>query len=209
MNKKLIKSIASITCGLGIVSSIPFASTSCGSSYTNILPTKLLKIDENGVLEGFVSTFNPNNYQNKRYDTIKVPKNVTGVSASAFDYRYDPDACPTYIKKIDFSGCSNLVFLSYCCFRDFKSITSIDFSECTNLSTVYSGYCFEGTDIETLDFSETNFTKFDSELDQGQGVDFTNFLYGAGRLLHSLILPGCLQTISTNVFLNAYLSVIY
>ncbi len=32
MNKKLIKTIASITCGLGIVASIPFAITSCGSS---------------------------------------------------------------------------------------------------------------------------------------------------------------------------------
>ncbi len=32
MNKKLIKTIASITCGLGIVESIPFMVTSCGSS---------------------------------------------------------------------------------------------------------------------------------------------------------------------------------
>ena len=32
MNKKLIKTIASIACGLGIGSSIPFISTSCGSN---------------------------------------------------------------------------------------------------------------------------------------------------------------------------------
>ncbi len=32
MNKKMIKTIVSITCGLGIICSVPFISTSCGSS---------------------------------------------------------------------------------------------------------------------------------------------------------------------------------
>lgn len=32
MNKKLIKTIASITCGLGITATIPFIASSCGSS---------------------------------------------------------------------------------------------------------------------------------------------------------------------------------
>ncbi len=32
MNKKLIKVITSIACGLGVATSIPFATTSCGCS---------------------------------------------------------------------------------------------------------------------------------------------------------------------------------
>lgn len=45
MNKKLIKTIASITCGLGITTTIPFAISSCNSNET---PTEKVEIKYNG-----------------------------------------------------------------------------------------------------------------------------------------------------------------
>lgn len=45
MNKKLIKTIAIITCGLGISSSIPFMSTSCGSSGEQPVPEDNFTLD--------------------------------------------------------------------------------------------------------------------------------------------------------------------
>ncbi|MDE6477369.1 MAG: hypothetical protein K2L48_04255 [Mycoplasmoidaceae bacterium] len=50
MNKKLIKTIGAITCGLGIISSIPFAAISCGCSAKKDkpLPESVYKIDQVG-----------------------------------------------------------------------------------------------------------------------------------------------------------------
>ncbi len=42
MNRKLIKTIASITCGLGIVFSIPFMATSCGSENGHDIPHDII-----------------------------------------------------------------------------------------------------------------------------------------------------------------------
>ncbi len=48
MNKKLIKTIVSITCGLGIATTIPFAISSCSSNDT---PTDKVEIKYNGTEE--------------------------------------------------------------------------------------------------------------------------------------------------------------
>ncbi len=39
MNKKLIKTLASVVCGLGVITSIPFVSTSCGKTSSDTEPT--------------------------------------------------------------------------------------------------------------------------------------------------------------------------
>ncbi|MDE6476985.1 MAG: leucine-rich repeat domain-containing protein [Mycoplasmoidaceae bacterium] len=165
----------------------------------NALPTKLLDIDESGVLIGFTSDFNKDDYENKGYDTIRVPKTITGVASEAFDYRYDELAYPSYIKQIDFSGYDNLSYLGNSCFRWFASLANVDFSGCTNLSKNYvKGYNFENTSIETLDLSETGYTKF-AAIQSEDGMMFNDFLYGMSKL-KTLVLPGQLQTISTNLF---------
>ncbi len=57
MKKKLIKTIASVTCGLGIVGSIPFIATSCGES--NIIEDKYIEYNDEyftgdtGFIRGF------------------------------------------------------------------------------------------------------------------------------------------------------------
>ncbi len=45
MNKKLIKTIASITCGLGIVSSITSIITGCSNNVTPIDPAEMFDFD--------------------------------------------------------------------------------------------------------------------------------------------------------------------
>lgn len=163
----------------------------------NALPTKILDINKSGILKGFVSDFNKDDYKNKGYDTIRVPKTITGVAYGCFDYRDTGTTNrPTYIKNIDFSGCSQLTYLTGGCFRDFTSVVSVNFSGCSNLSKNYKyGYNFEKTSIQILDLSETGYTKFDVETKDG--IRFENFIFSMPKL-QTLILPGTLKTISTN-----------
>nr|QIQ09883.1 hypothetical protein PlMoll_0460 [uncultured Mycoplasmataceae bacterium] len=182
-------------------------STKYGSSATkhftftvdNALPIKVLNIDENGVLRGFSADFDKNDYENKGYDTIRPSNNITGVYQYSFDYEDNSVNCPTYIKNVDFSGCSQLTFLGGSCFRKFNSLVNIDFSGCSKLSKNYHyGYDFEATNIQILDLSETGYTKF-ALIEAEDGMRFDNFLFGMGNL-EKLILPGKLQTILTNIF---------
>lgn len=46
MNKKLIKTVIGITCGLGVVSSTPFAITSCSNDKFGIKFTTIIKPSE-------------------------------------------------------------------------------------------------------------------------------------------------------------------
>lgn len=178
-------------------------STKYGSSATkhftftidNALPTKLLNIDENGVVRGFVIGFNRDDWANKGYDRIKFPSTITGVSR-CFDYGNIASVVeyPTYIKTLDFSGCNNLEYLSMACFRNFGSIENINFSGCTKLNKNNggAGYDFELTAIKTLDLSQTSYTSFNNP-------DFSNFLYNMEKL-ESLTFPGKLQSITTGIF---------
>lgn len=86
MNKKIIKTFASITCGLGIVSSISLmTTTSCTkhsdeslppipTNYTP-LPTKVFNVDESGTLK-FVDNFKIEDYKN--CDTLEIPSELDG-----------------------------------------------------------------------------------------------------------------------------------
>ncbi len=85
MNKKLIKTIASVACGLGITSTIPFISTSCGCSHKFVevdVPSEIYNIDENGILQGFKEDEDLREYSN--CNTLKLPANVKGIYDYAF-----------------------------------------------------------------------------------------------------------------------------
>lgn len=176
-------------------------STKYGSSATkhftftvdNALPTKLLDIDENGVLKGFVSDFNKDDYENKGYDTIKIPTNVTGIAAKAFDFGALPsEKKTTYIKNIDLSDCRNLTYIGSHCFRWFNSIENVNFSGCSNLLHLYA-FLFEETKITRLDLSQTGLIELNNET----GKSSENMLHKM-HSLQTLIFPGTLKTISAN-----------
>lgn len=176
-------------------------STKYGSSATkhftftvdNALPTKLLDIDENGVLKGFVSDFNKDDYENKGYDTIKIPTNVTGIAAKAFDFGALPsEKKTTYIKNIDLSDCRNLTYIGSQCFRWFNSIENVNFSGCSNLLHLYA-FLFVETKITRLDLSQTGLIELNNET----GKSSENMLHKM-QSLQTLIFPGTLKTISAN-----------
>ncbi len=165
----------------------------------NALPTELLRI-ENNELKGFKNEFlqNKDFYANKGYDTIKIPNTVTGIAQKAFDFStIGSSKCPTYIENIDFSGCSQLSYLSGYSFKNFTSLKNINFSGCRNLSKNYNlTYNFEKTAVQTLDLSETAYTRFCGIEQQTDGYTFENFLFGSQ--IQTIVLPGTLQTITTN-----------
>ncbi len=79
MNKKLIKTITSITCGLGIVVSIPFVATSCGSSLTPISKIEIkytgtknlsLKVNETPTFAGTFSILENGYDKTSEYDLV-------------------------------------------------------------------------------------------------------------------------------------------
>ncbi len=110
MNKKLIKTIASITCGLGVVATIPAMSTSCNCSswIKNAIPKKYLDISD-GVLKGFKNTFVADEHINDGYDTLLIPKDVVTIAAHAFDSDEESSiVIPTYIANIIFENNSKI-----------------------------------------------------------------------------------------------------
>mgnify|MGYP006919851586 CR=1 FL=1 len=90
MNKKLIKAIVSVACGLGIAASIPFTVASCGSSSegdvipSNALHYEVYEIDETtNVLKGFKEDIDLNQYKDT-CDTMQIPSKITMIETWAF-----------------------------------------------------------------------------------------------------------------------------
>ncbi len=107
MNKKLIKTITSITCGLGIVGLISITSTSCNNHSwpKNAIPKEYLNISD-GTLYGLKDTFNPTEHAND-YDTLLIPKDVITIAKSAFDFEAGT-ALPVFIRNIMFEDDSKI-----------------------------------------------------------------------------------------------------
>lgn len=168
-------------------------STKYGSSATkhftftvdNALPVSCLNIDSSGVVSGFASTFVATDYQNKGYDTLRFPKNITEIGRYAFDL----GKIPSYITTIDFSGCSSLIKIGWRSLKDNKQVTNINFSGCTNLTTL-DGYCLENTSAPSLDFGET---KIDSSC-------IENCFYGLKNTLTTLTFPGTFNNCSKTLW---------
>lgn len=96
MNKKLIKTIASLTCGLGIVSVIPFISTSCAEDKKIEIPDPtptdrvdyqddIFKVDANGNCTGFVDDFDATSEQYKNCNTLYFPKKIKSFTNNPFE----------------------------------------------------------------------------------------------------------------------------
>ncbi len=122
MNKKMIKTIASITCGLGIVGLISTTSTSCNNHSwpKNAIPKEYLNIS-NGILHGFKDTFIPSEHINDGYDTLSIPKDVITIAQSAFDFE-DHTQLPSFVRNIMFEDNSKINSIEHYAF-DFGSYT--------------------------------------------------------------------------------------
>ncbi len=115
MNKKLIKTIASITCGLGVVTSIPFAIASCGkSSYDHLdpnydeyddIPTSAADFEVNDQdITGF-STWGKGKFsewQNKNLNDLKFIPSGTAHCYALTDLggEYQFHSTPNFIKAV-------------------------------------------------------------------------------------------------------------
>ncbi len=129
MNKKLLKSILCIASGVAIATSIPFATTSCGSSSSeeeiNALPEEVYDIDEtNSILKGFSQDFLDNQTAYSEYDTILIPDRITSIGESAFE-NASATTIPWFISHIKFTKNSNCVSVGYRAFINNTSITSL------------------------------------------------------------------------------------
>ncbi len=119
MNKKLIKTITIITCGLGIVSSIPFMATSCGSNdsddtgdelkYYELKETDLVTVDHtvvtdsntdvrywwNAFTDDFRATFTY--IKEQGYNAFRFP-----TTSNMFGYCMNYTEFPLFITAIEF-----------------------------------------------------------------------------------------------------------
>ncbi len=149
MKNKLLKTIASITCGLGIILSIPFAATSCGCSVKKDkpLPEEVYKITDKysrTTLEGFTDEFIENQNDYKDYNTMQIPININNIIVDAFNGKIPP-----FITKIIFPPeMKDEIYTDYGIFAGNHSITSVVlpgnlksttqgiFNDCSNLTSI-------------------------------------------------------------------------
>ncbi len=156
-NKKLLKTVLCVTSGIGFATSIPFMTTACGSSSTktSILPDEIYDIDQTGVLNGFKSGINLDEYNDGICDTMQIPASVTSIADSAFENKI-----PSFIKNLTFASGSNCSSIEYGGFDENNSLTSVTFpssltlintcafSFCSNLSSITWNAWQDGTTID-------------------------------------------------------------
>ena len=193
MNKKLIKTIASITCGLGIVSSIPFIISNCGSSSEdslplNVLPYKYLLIQENregkmcfyGAVLELVQEYTDNPEAFSQYDTIQIPAYVETARINSL-----ANFCGL-AKKLTFEKKSKFIETTYNCFSG-SSLKSADFSNCTRLTTL-AGNCFWGATSLSSVILPPNLSSIEQNA------------FGQCAALSSVTFPSSLTTIGSAAF---------
>ncbi len=212
MNKKLLKSIVCIASSIGVASSIPFATTSCGSSSDvlpkNVLPYEVYEYDENNVLQGFKEGVDLSKYDGI-CNTMQIPAKVTSVKESAFITAQLKTKIPSFITKLTFAEGSNCSSIGTRAFYMCGSLTSVnlpsslisvdsavfdgctklqfvDFFNCTKLE-VLSSSSFRSCPLKSIDLS---FTKIKS---------IGNGCFGTCALT-PVILPNILETIGDLAF---------
>lgn len=168
MNKKILKSLACIVSGLGIVSTIPFISTSCNKQEhkPEPLPVECLKIetdaDDNVVLKGFSDEFIQNeNKGTGKYSSfveIRVPSNVQVIADNAF-YEISGFNIPSRFEQLIFEKDSKLTKMGQAAFFN-APFKYIDMSSCDLLST-FENFPKNPTfgrlaNLLDFDFSENN-----------------------------------------------------
>ncbi len=151
-NKKLLKTVLCITSGIGFATSIPFLTTSCGSSSTktNILPYEVYDIDQAGVLNGFKSGINLDEYNDGICDTMQIPASVTSVANDAF---YD-GKIPSFIHSLTFENGSNCSSIGVYTFTGSTGLTSVDLSRCIKLSLISLGAFSRCNSLTSINLSK-------------------------------------------------------
>ncbi len=185
MNKKLIKSIVDITCGLGATVSIPFTVTNCACSQkNNPLPDTVYNIDANNVLKGFKEGINLSQYDGK-CNTMEIPANVTSINAEAFiNDTKDGTTIPPFITKLIFPKNSNCSSIGMYAFPQ-SPITFVTLPDSlTTIGDVTFGYCFSLASI--------NFPSHLTRLGAGAFQNCTS--------LTSVTFPSSLMTFSEDAF---------
>ncbi|MDE6476673.1 MAG: leucine-rich repeat domain-containing protein [Mycoplasmoidaceae bacterium] len=201
MNKKLIKTIASITCGLGIVGSIPFATTCCGCSTkkNNSLPESVYSFSNDGkTLLGFKEGVNLSQYEGV-CDTMQIPARVTSIAELAFVNdafaQKASSAIPEFITKLDFAKGSQCFLIGLGAFAFCSTLTTVNLPN--SLIKLDNSVFHKCSSLTSVDFS--NSTIFSSI---GQEV----FSYCLS--LTSITLPSCLIEIGSDAFSGSNLSTI-
>ena len=164
LNKKLLKSILCIASGVAIATSIPFATTSCGSSSSeeeiNALPEEVYEIEGvTNTLKGFTKAFlnNPDVYS--EYDTMQIPARVTSIGNEAF-YSYQKQIIPSFIKNLTFAKESHCFSVGAMAFNDCQSLTSIKFP--SSLQSIGEEAFHRSSALVSIDFSNaTNLSRID------------------------------------------------
>ena len=139
MNKKLLKSIVCIASSIGVASSIPFATTSCGSSSDvlpkNVLPYEVYEYDENNVLQGFKEGVDLSKYDGI-CNTMQIPAKVTSVKESAFITAQLKTKIPSFITKLTFAEGSSCSKIGQYAFAKAPSLSYIDMVNCMQNFTI-------------------------------------------------------------------------
>ena len=158
MNKKLLKSIVCIAAGVGIASSIPFTTTSCGCSSSqdddvsmNPLPEEVY--DHDGAnLNGFKSEIDWTKYN--MYNTIQIPDSITNIDASAFS----DNKVPVFIKHLIIAEKSKLSRINPSAFKNCSALTSISFK--CNLSTITTAAFMNCSNLSSITWDAWNGTTY-------------------------------------------------
>ncbi len=186
-NKKLLKTVLCVTSGIGFATSIPFMTTACGSSSTktSILPDEIYDIDQTGVLNGFKSGINLDEYNDGICDTMQIPASVTRIRDSVF---YNNNI-PSFIHNLTFENGSNCSSIGYYTFTNCTGLTSVDLSRCTNLSAIGDSVFQNCTGLTSIDLS--NCTNL---------LAIGNNAFKLCNLLASITFPDSLTQINENAF---------
>ncbi len=163
MNKKLIKTLSVIACGLGVTLSIPFAATSCGSSSVSPdknkwLPDTVYEYGgtDNKSLLGFTDEFLVNQNKYKQYNTMLISTNVNDIVQDAFNGKIPP-----FITNIIFPAeMPEEINTTYGVFAHNPSITSVVLPG--NLKNTYQGIFCGCSNLSSITWDAWDCSSFSS-----------------------------------------------
>ncbi len=120
------------------------------------MPYEVYDINETtGVLNGFKSGINLDEYNDGICDTVQIPASVTSIANTAFYV----NKIPSFVKNLTFENGSNCSSIGHNAFMNCSSLISVIFSNtlqkinpcafsfCTNLSSITWNAWQDGTDI--------------------------------------------------------------
>ncbi|MDR3330212.1 MAG: leucine-rich repeat domain-containing protein [Mycoplasmataceae bacterium] len=119
--------------------------------YSNIIPTSYLKVNNQGVLEGFIS----DDIDLSAYDTLLIPKqsstdiDILKIDSGAFAAHFSEAYSPT-IKNIIVSSGSLLEEVGVDAFVSCDSLTSVDFTNAEHLNLIDGAAFQDCTSLNSL-----------------------------------------------------------